>query len=245
MDYLLINITALSLPLALTFHPRLKFYRAWKSVFAAIFLTALPFLLWDELFAQWRVWGFTDRYLVGINLFHLPLEEVLFFFCIPYACVFTWHCISLPLSNDQWARIDQWVTPLLIVAFLITAASFFDRAYTVVTFGSLAVILALVKYLGKATWLAKFYFTYMVLLLPFFFVNGALTGSFGYSPPIVWYDEGEIIGIRLSTIPLEDTFYGMLLVLLNVYIYERLKTHWKIITPVDSKRGLEQQAQMR
>ena len=65
----------------------------------------------------------------------------------------------------------------------------------------------------------RFYLVYLVLLIPFMIVNGLLTGT-GLAAPVVWYNPSEIIGRRILTIPIEDVFYGMGLVLANVWIYQ-------------------------
>jgi lycopene cyclase domain-containing protein len=57
------------------------------------------------------------------------------------------------------------------------------------------------------------------MLIPFFIVNGILTGSF-IENEVVWYSADEIIGIRLFTIPIEDTVYAFTLILTNLALVE-------------------------
>ncbi len=63
---------------------------------------------------------------------------------------------------------------------------------------------------------------YVVILLPFLLSNGILTGSF-LAEPVVWYHNDENLNIRIFTIPIEDFFYGYLLLALNIFIYEKFK----------------------
>jgi lycopene cyclase domain-containing protein len=70
--------------------------------------------------------------------------------------------------------------------------------------------------------MGRFYFAFVVLLIPFFLINGILTGSF-IAEPVVMYNNEENLGIRLGTIPLEDVVYGLLMLLLPITIWEKLE----------------------
>ncbi|MCB0692582.1 MAG: lycopene cyclase domain-containing protein, partial [Saprospiraceae bacterium] len=49
--------------------------------------------------------------------------------------------------------------------------------------------------------------------------NGILTGC--CTPePIVWYNNQENLGIRLGSIPIEDSLYGFVLIISNIILFE-------------------------
>jgi lycopene cyclase domain-containing protein len=52
--------------------------------------------------------------------------------------------------------------------------------------------------------------------------NGLLTGMF-IENEVVWYNDLQNLGFRIFTIPIEDFFYGYLLILLNVLLYEAIR----------------------
>lgn len=66
-----------------------------------------------------------------------------------------------------------------------------------------------------------FLLTYTISFIPFIIINSVLTGSFT-DEPIVWYNNDENFSIRLGTIPIEDTIYNMLLLLIPTYITQYL-----------------------
>jgi len=224
--YLLIDFFTIIVPFIFSFHPKLNFYKTWRSFFPAVIITGVIFVLWDIYFTRLGVWGFNPDYLIGASISNLPIEEILFFFCIPYACVFTFHCLDLFIKKSLSDKAESIVTPLLISILLVAAAMNYDKIYPLVTFISLAALLALSKYLLGLGWLSKFYLIYTILLFPFLIVNGLLTGT-GLDAPVVWYNEQEIIGFRIGTIPVEDVFYGMALILMNLQIYLYLKSSGK------------------
>lgn len=220
--YLLVDIGAVLFPLIFTFHPKLRFYKTWKAFFAANIITAIIFIAWDILYTRLGVWGFNAEYLIGLYFFNLPLEEVLFFICIPYACVFTYHCFSKLMPVNIFSNIKFSLSVFLISLLFIMTVVYYDKLYTTATFFSLAFILFLLQFVIKVKWMGRFYFSYLILLIPFVIINGILTGT-GISNPVVFYDNTQNIGLRILTIPVEDIFYGMLLIILNVWLYESFK----------------------
>lgn len=220
--YLWVNLLSVIIPLLFSFHPRLKFYKEFKWFFPANFLMAAIFLTWDAYYTKLGVWGFNPDYLTGIYVFNLPIEEVLFFVCIPFACVYTYHMLLLSYKLEWPDKLEHIFILSMSSALLVIGIYYYDKAYTSVTFIGLAVFLLFLKYAVKWPWLSKITSTYGILILPFLIVNGVLTGT-GLEAPIVWYDDAENLGLRILTIPVEDLFYGFLMILLNVFFYHWLK----------------------
>jgi len=216
--YLLIDLFSVLFPFAFSFHPKLKFYKNWFAFFPAVCISGLIFIFWDMYFTHLKVWGFNPDYLTGIYVGNLPVEEVLFFFCIPYACVFTYACLPL---KDSSKSITRWLSALLIAGSLVMSVVFHRYAYTLSTFIVLAILITLAQFVLKVGWLLRFYQTYLVLLVPFMLVNGPLTGT-GLAAPVVWYNPAQMMSLRILTIPFEDIFYGMALILLNLLIYNAI-----------------------
>ncbi|TLV03461.1 lycopene cyclase domain-containing protein [Dyadobacter luticola] len=216
--YLLVDLASISVPLAFSFHPKIALYKHWKAMWPAILMAALPFLIWDAYFTELAVWGFTPRYLTGIYLFNLPIEEVLFFICIPYACLFTYFCFKIWKGPEYRLWSEKIVSVIFILTSAFLAFTNSGRAYTFSATGLLAIFLVYLQF-KKPSWLGLFYFSHAFLLVPFFIVNGILTGT-GLDEPIVWYNNQENLGIRILTVPVEDVFYGMIMLLLNTSLFE-------------------------
>jgi lycopene cyclase domain-containing protein len=232
--YLLIDLFTILFPLVFSFHKKLGFVRNWHAFFPACLITAAFFIPCDILFTHLKIWGFNPGYITGYYLANLPVEEVLFFLCIPYACIFTYHCIFQLLRTRLQHRISEAITWLLLCLSLSCIVLFPGHVYTLFTFALLLVLLIISRYVLRIGWLGHFYFTYALLLIPFLIVNGLLTGT-GLKSPIVWYDDRQTMRIRFLTIPLEDIFYGMSLILLNLLIYSFLTKRIRAEKLVDKR----------
>ncbi|MDO5989720.1 lycopene cyclase domain-containing protein [Flavivirga amylovorans] len=215
--YLLLNLGSLSIPFLFSFHPKLKFYKRWKSLLIGLLISMAIFIPWDIIFTINGIWGFNQDYFLGFKLFSLPIEEWLFFICIPYACTFTHFALLYYFPNLKLSRATtKTISYLLIFLLVILSVYNSSKWYTFINF-VLATILIAFVIKRNPNLLSNFYLTFLVMLIPFFIVNGVLTGSF-ITDEVVWYNNSENLNIRLFTIPIEDTVYAFTLILMNLFI---------------------------
>lgn len=232
MTYLIINVLTIFVPMLRSFEHRINMVSKWKALFPAIFVVGFIFIVWDILFTQMGVWGFTEEHLIGINIFGLPLEEMLFFLTVPYACLFIYEVLNYFTKRDFFGAFARPLFLLLSGLLLVLGLLYIQKWYTSVTFLLTAGWLLFLVWRNPA-WLGRFLLSYLVALIPFFIVNGVLTGT-GLDNPVVWYNDAENLGIRLGTIPVEDIIYGLLLLSGNVYFYEFFSARF----PVQNKVNL-------
>ncbi len=220
--YLLLNIGSFSIPFLYSFHKKMKFIKQWKTVFLAIILVAIFFIVWDIIFTKNGIWGFNEDYHLPYKIAGLPIDEMLFFICIPYASIFIHY--SLDYFKPTFLLSDKAVkriTYFLLITTAITLFFNFDKWYTSVNYSLLIVTLLIAIFLAKDI-LKRFYIAFVIILIPFFIVNGILTGSF-ISEPVVWYNNSENLGIRLFTIPIEDAGYAFTMLFWVVFLNEQFK----------------------
>lgn len=184
-------------------------------------IPALLYIAWDVYFTAKGVWRFNEDYITGIKLYNLPLEEVLFFFIVPYCCVFIYACIRSYFPNLVHKRTADLFMSILAGILLLTGLIYLDRYYTSWTFlltGAFMLMLSLFRNYFKNFDAVSFLVSFAICLIPFLIVNGLLTAI-----PVVLYTDSENLGLRIYTIPVEDIFYGLLLVLMNIVVYEKMK----------------------
>jgi len=220
--YLSLEIFSIAIPLLLSFDKKLRFYKMWKSVFLSIFISGALFITQDIIFLKLGIWGFNPRYHTGIFLFGLPIEEWLFFIIIPYCCLFIHYVYVLyshafSLSN----RVVRLFSGLIIFLLLLVIVFNSDKTYTLVN-SVLLILLLLTAVFDSHQVLNRYFISFLIILVPFFIVDAVLTGTF-IKEEVVWYNNSEIIGIRLLTVPVEDIGYAFSLILLNLLLTEKFR----------------------
>lgn len=224
--YLILDLFTISFPLVRSFESKLTYYKKWYALFPAILIVDFFYILWDVIFTRNEIWGFNERYLVDINIINLPLEEWLFFIVVPFACIFIYESLNYFIKKDILGKIAKPFMGILGVILLIIGLLNLDKTYTSLTFITTGIVLILHIIFIKRPYQGRFLLGYSVSLIPFLLVNGVLTGSF-IEEPIVWYDNSENLGIRIFTIPIEDSVYLLLYLLSITTIYEAILKRFK------------------
>lgn len=220
--YLLVNFFTVIVCFIASFDRRIRFDRHFGAYLKAATVATIPFIAWDVWFTKHSVWWFNHTYTLGFDLAGLPIEEWLFFFCIPFSCVFTFYCLE-KFFDLSWAdRFSGFLSGLAVAVCLVIAVRFPEKMYPLVTALSTIVVVLYLRFIARVDWIGRASFAFLVLMPGFFAVNGILTGT-GLASPIVNYNPQQILNIRLLTIPIEDSVYGYTQFLLVVYLFRKFR----------------------
>jgi lycopene cyclase domain-containing protein len=228
--YLLLNLGSISFPLVRSFEPRVHYVGYWRHLFPAMLLTGSFFIAMDIWFTAKGIWAFNPEFLVGITIVNLPIEEWMFFIAIPFASIFIYACVAYFYKENIWRNLSYPVGLSLAAFLLVVAIWNYDKMYTFWKLGLTGLAILIHLFMYKDRIFGRFLVSWLFIMIPFFLVNGVLTYL-----PVVTYNDAENLGIRYAditgiaflNIPIEDTFYGFLLMIMNVTIMEYLKERSK------------------
>jgi lycopene cyclase domain-containing protein len=212
--YLLVDLLTIAGPLALSFDRRVAFWRRWGALFPAILVSGGLHAAWDALVTARGDWSFNPAYVLPLRIAGLPLEEILFFVAVPYACVFIYEVVRAYLTERE-VRVTRAVSLPLAAAAAVTAVAFRGQHYTLIVCLALALFFALCSLPGvrllrsRSFWIAQ-----AISYVPFLAVNGVLTAL-----PVVRYDDSATWGVRVYSIPVEDFLYSFTLLGLSLLVY--------------------------
>lgn len=218
--YLLVNFFAVIICFIFSFDKRIRFDQHFRAFAMAALLTAIPFIAWDVWFTAQGVWWFNKNYTVGVYLAGLPVEEWLFFICIPFSCTFTYFCLR-KFFDISWANgFNNMIAFATCIGGVLMALLHHAQLYTFVTAVAAASTMIFLHFIARSQWIGEASLIYFCLMPGFFLVNGVLTGT-GLEAPIVNYNPNGILNIRMLTIPVEDAVYGYTQFLLVMYFFKR------------------------
>ncbi len=222
-EYLLFNLVVLISPFfAKLVYPNAVLPKGTKTIIA-ISIPALIFILWDICVTNY-FWSFNTKYILGIYLIGVPIEEWLFFFSVPYACLFIWENLNTPLIKIKQTG-KSYVS--FIVMLLFSGIFFLYQAiyYTGIDLLVFAAVVAFDFISGARLIFSKKTAVFSVILLLLITIfNYYLTAR-----PVVIYNLDVKTSFYVLTIPVEDFIYGFSLIILQLIIYVRVPYFYKIL----------------
>lgn len=205
-----------------SYDKRIYFNRHFGEFLKSAIIVAIPFIAWDIWFTAKGVWWFNTDYTLGIVLAGLPIEEWLFFICIPFSCIFTYFCFEKFFRLGWLSGFNNLIVFISVVICSVMALLHYDKIYTLITAIATLTTLIYLHFIVRAEWIGKASLVFTVLMLGFLPVNGVLTGT-GLESPIVNYNPRDFLGVRILTIPIEDAVYGYTQFLLVLFFFKLFK----------------------
>jgi lycopene cyclase domain-containing protein len=225
LNYLIIDLLILIPVMLIALKWKFNYYKFIIPLLISIFVVGTSYIIWDIIVTEIGHWSFNDKYLVGIRILGLPLEEILFFVVVPVACLFIYENLNYFLKDSRlYFNPFYYASIALLIIGLGIIYSY--QGYTMLALFSVAAFLFIASFVAPEVLRSKLFWLYIIVsFIPFIIFNFLLT-----SIPIVLYNPIEIWGGhgwwngRFLTIPLEDFFYNFSMLGFYFLVYIKAKT---------------------
>jgi lycopene cyclase domain-containing protein len=214
LTYLGLNLCIIAVPLWYTFDERTAYYRRLPALGLSIAVVSTCYLVWDILVTAGGEWSFNSRYLTGVQILNIPLEEVLFFITVPYSCLLLYEVVLYATKSGSF-KLPVIVVIVSIIALLAASLAVYPQGYTAKALASCGFFLIVALLFDRALIKSKQYWIWLAICyVPFLIINTVLTAL-----PVVKYNSKAIWGLRIGTIPLEDFFYNYAMLSFYLLVY--------------------------
>lgn len=192
-----------------------SFAPLWGPLLRAYAAVSLPWVVLDAVAHGRGWWSYNADFILGPRLLGLPVEEILFFITVPFACMVVYlfvgqWCRDRPMLSRQTAR---YILAGIGAAALLLGVFGLGHERTLADVGLLGVTLAVLWssaiIVSPAFWLWN-----GAVLVLFMLFNSILTAA-----PIVQYDAQFMTALRIGSIPIEDVLYNFSLLNLFLLIF--------------------------
>lgn len=100
-EYFLLLLAAFAVPFYKSFSREISFYKYPLRLAAAIAFPFIIYIIWDVFAAARGHWSFNEKYISGLKIINLPIEEILFFIIIPFCALFTWEVVKYFMRKNR------------------------------------------------------------------------------------------------------------------------------------------------
>ncbi len=217
--FLLTLAAIVAILLGVGLNKRLTIFGSVKYMFPAIAFSAAILIMIDLQFAKLAVWSYHPKYVLGINLLDLPVEEWLFFLVVPFLGIFIYELVKQQFRHIEYPNFFLLLSLIVLVLVGVTAYSSHNKIYPFFLFFLITIYLGYTIFRNRfKTHYTKFYLSYIILLVPFILIEKVLIGL-----PIIEYNDVYFLGVQLFSIPVENFASLFLLHIIAITVYEYLK----------------------
>ncbi|BCU69643.1 lycopene cyclase domain-containing protein [Stygiolobus caldivivus] len=211
LAYQEIDLMILLPGIVFTIIPWTRRLRNYRAILPAIGLTALLFLIWDFIAVKVGTWNFNPEYVLPFRVIDLPVEEVEFFFVVPFSSLVFYEVYDVKVKAKL--HIKKEVFTALGSIILASSLLFISHSYTFVVLIYLGASFIISSFIDPEMLNSlSFWLFVLTTYAPFLVFDYFLT-----SLPIVIYGKGATVGVSVTTIPVEDFLYS-----LSMFIYYAL-----------------------
>ncbi|KAF0239238.1 MAG: lycopene cyclase domain-containing [Prolixibacteraceae bacterium] len=219
--YALVLIVMAVITMFLFVKKTIVFFTELKYMLPAIIFSGAIFILFNHRLLETGILSFNSNFLTGKYLFSLPVEEWLFLLIISLFSFSVYILITVLFPNFERPNLFLVISVVLLLGFGLVAWHFRQKLIPFFIFFLLTIYFGYTIFRNRFKMhLTKFYISYAIAVIPYFLIKGLL-----YSLPVISYNTGYTLGIRLLGTPVEEFGYFFLLMLINVTIFEYLKGH--------------------
>lgn len=199
----------------MSFENNIRFYKKLPNIYFSVLFVSTAYIIWDIFATQRGDWAFNPQHLLGVYIFGLPVEEILFFITVPYSSIFIYETVRF-YFKDQQLGINKLLFVIPCIVSITAAFIFYSHNYTFTVFAfTAAFFICAILFYPSLLNSKNFWLTLLISFIPFFIVNYFLT-----SIPIVTYNDFAFSGKRFITIPYEDFIYSFSMISLWILFYE-------------------------
>ena len=224
LNYLIIDLLILIPVMLIALKWKFNYYKFIVPLIISIVVVGGAYIIWDILVTEIGHWSFNDDYLIGIRIAGLPLEEILFFGVVPFACLFIFENLNFFLKEKKvfYNPFYYATIPILLIGVGII---YLHQGYTMLALFSVAALFLIAICIAPDILNSKLFWFYIILsFIPFILFNFLLTSIpiVLYNPDAIWGGDGWWNG-RVFTIPLEDFFYNFSMLSFYFLVYIKAK----------------------
>ena len=100
-EYFIVLAATFAIPFVKSFSKVLDFYKYPARLISAIAFPFVIFVVWDIVATSRGHWSFNEKYISGLKIINLPVEEILFFLIVPFCALFTWEVVKYFMKDKR------------------------------------------------------------------------------------------------------------------------------------------------